>query len=85
MPPGESFSVRPPSCVCADLARLEQEVVNLERALASRELIGMAVGVIIARQRCTPDEAFDVLRRASQRENRRVRDIAEEMVERNAR
>ena len=32
------------------------------------------------RQSCTRDEAFDILRRASQRENRKLRDLAEELV-----
>jgi AmiR/NasT family two-component response regulator len=33
-------------------------------------------------QGCTPDEAFDLLRRASQRENVKLRDIAARIVER---
>ena len=32
-------------------------------------------------QRCKPDEAFDILRRSSQRQNRRLRAIAEEIVD----
>ncbi len=31
-------------------------------------------------QGCNRDEAFDMLRRASQRENRKLRDLAEELV-----
>jgi AmiR/NasT family two-component response regulator len=36
--------------------------------------------VLMERQNCTRDEAFDILRRASQRENRTLRDLAEELV-----
>jgi two-component system, response regulator / RNA-binding antiterminator len=38
------------------------------------------MGIIMARERCTTDHAFDVLRRASQRTNRKLRDIALEIV-----
>ncbi len=53
---------------------------QLRTALASREIIGEAKGIIMERQTCTRDEAFDILRRASQRENRKLRDLAEELV-----
>jgi AmiR/NasT family two-component response regulator len=38
----------------------------------------------MATSRCTPDEAFEVLVRASQRENRKLRDIAIDLVTRNS-
>lgn len=53
---------------------------QLHHAVASREIIGEAKGIIMERESCTRDEAFDVLRRASQRENRKLRDVAEELV-----
>ncbi|HEX8771869.1 MAG TPA: GAF and ANTAR domain-containing protein [Acidimicrobiales bacterium] len=53
---------------------------QMREAVASREIIGEAKGIIMERQGCTRDEAFDVLRRASQRENRKLRDLAEELV-----
>jgi GAF domain-containing protein len=55
---------------------------QLREALASREVIGEAKGILIAREGCTRDEAFDMLRRASQRENRKLRQIAEDIVQR---
>lgn len=82
--PGPSLSVREASCVCLDLARLEQEVDNLRRALDTRDVIGMAKGIIIARKGCRPEEAFEVLSRASQRENRKLADLARQVVDRNA-
>ncbi|HVF15066.1 MAG TPA: ANTAR domain-containing protein [Acidimicrobiales bacterium] len=63
-----------------DLLTAAQLNEQLRQALASREIIGEAKGIIMERQSCTRDEAFDVLRRASQRENRKLRDLAEELV-----
>lgn len=55
---------------------------QLQEAVASREIIGEAKGIIMERKGCTRDEAFAVLRRASQRENRKLRELAEELVAR---
>lgn len=53
---------------------------NLEAALASRDLIGQAKGIIMARKNVDDEAAFAILRRASQHTNRRLRDIAEAVV-----
>ncbi len=55
---------------------------NLSQAIETRETISQAVGILIAAGGRTPTEAFQILVNASQRENRKVRDIAEEIVER---
>lgn len=55
---------------------------NLQEAMRSRSAIEQAKGMIMAQSHCTPDEAFALLVRASQRENRKLRDIAAEIVER---
>lgn len=55
---------------------------QLRQAVATRELIGAAKGILMQSQKCTRDEAFDILRRASQRENRKLRDVAEDLVTR---
>ena len=44
-------------------------------------MIDQAKGIIMAAKGCTADEAFDVLRRASQRENTKLRLIAARIVE----
>ena len=49
---------------------------NLERKAESRDLIGRAKGVLMARQHLTDEQAFDVLRRASQRLNIKLAEIA---------
>ncbi len=51
-----------------------------EAAIRSRDVIGQAKGIIMERQGLSADEAFDLLREISQRENRRVRDIADEIA-----
>ncbi len=53
---------------------------QLEAKADTRDVIGMAKGMIMARQEVSDDEAFDILRRASQRTNVRLRDMAERMV-----
>ncbi len=53
---------------------------NLQQAMASRATIDYAVGIVMAGGGRSPDEAFQVLVRASQRENRKLREIAEEIV-----
>lgn len=54
---------------------------NLEEALESRGVIDQAKGILMAREGCNADDAFDILRRASQRANRKVRDLAQEIVD----
>lgn len=55
---------------------------QMEEALLSRDLIGQAKGILMAREGITAEEAFDMLRRASQRLNVKLRDIASGIVER---
>lgn len=55
---------------------------QLASALESRGVIEQAKGILMAAQACDADTAFDILRRASQRENRKLRVIAEEVVAR---
>ena len=53
---------------------------NLQRALESRAVIDQAKGVLIERYKLTPDQAFQLLARASMHANRKVRDIADVLV-----
>ena len=54
---------------------------QLHEAMKSRAVIEQAKGMLMAAQGCGPDEAFDLLVRASQRSNRKLRDIAGELVD----
>ncbi|MGH2819277.1 MAG: ANTAR domain-containing protein [Actinomycetota bacterium] len=53
---------------------------QLKEAMESRGVIEQAKGVLMEREHCSPDEAFEMLRTASQHLNRKVRDIASEIV-----
>ena len=55
---------------------------NMHQAMLSRSAIDQAIGILMADGGRSPDEAFQLLVRASQRENRKLRDIAADMVSR---
>nr|BFD85009.1 hypothetical protein StreXyl84_44100 [Streptomyces sp. Xyl84] len=58
------------------LLELEQEVRQLRRALVSRPVIDQARGILMAAHACTPQQAWDILREASQRSNTKLRTVA---------
>lgn len=60
----------------------EMRVANLERALLSRDVIGQAKGMLMAQRGISADEAFDVLRAASQKLNIKLTQIAEALASR---
>lgn len=53
---------------------------NLRIALSSRSVIDQAIGIVMGRERCSADEAFDVLRKVSQQRNTKLRHVAAELV-----
>jgi GAF domain-containing protein len=57
-------------------------VEQLPTAMQSRSVIDQAMGILMARQRCTAQEAFAILRTASQSRNRKIVDIAGDLVAR---
>ena len=59
----------------------ERRAENLHAALRTRELIGQAEGILMQRERISADEAFDILRRASQHLNRKLREVAQDLVD----
>jgi len=62
-------------------ARQDQVTTQLEQALASRTTIDQAMGILMAQRRCTADQAFAWLRTHSQNTNRKLRDVAGEIIE----
>jgi GAF domain-containing protein len=66
----------------ARYARATVEVTELREALESRATIEQAKGIIIAHERCTPEEAFELLVRISQNRNIKLRDVAAAIIER---
>jgi hypothetical protein len=55
---------------------------QLQEALTSRAVIDQAKGILMAQKGVGAEEAFDILRTTSQSENRKLRDLARELVER---
>ena len=54
---------------------------RLQARLETMPVIEQAKGILMAQHRCGPDEAFDLLRRASQSANVRISVLAARMVE----
>lgn len=63
-------------------AAYAEHLENLNRAVESRDLIGQAKGVLIVAMRCTAEHASAVMVKQSQNENRKLVEIAAEIVER---
>jgi GAF domain-containing protein len=61
-------------------AQLGDQARNMRLAMDSRAVIEQAKGVLMAQRHIDADQAFDVLREASQRYNRKLRDIATGIV-----
>ena len=56
------------------------EVEQLQQAMASRATIEQAKGMIMLRERCSADDAFQILVHTSQRSHQKLRDIAAKLV-----
>ncbi|MGW8889389.1 GAF and ANTAR domain-containing protein [Streptomyces sp. NPDC055749] len=54
---------------------------QMEQAVATRHQIGQAMGILMARHHIAENEAFNVLRRYSQDNNVKLRDIAQQVSE----
>jgi transcriptional regulator with GAF, ATPase, and Fis domain len=65
--------------VSSVLARAQHEQ-TLWEAIDSRHQIGQAQGILMERYNLTADQAFAVLRRYSQEHNRKLRDVADQVV-----
>jgi GAF domain-containing protein len=55
-------------------------IEQLRSSLVSRTVIDQALGVVMARKRCTQARAFAILRSASQNSNVKLRDIASAII-----
>ena len=64
-------------------ARLADQTIltaQLQEAMSSRTVIDQAIGIVMGQNRCDADAAFDVLRRASQNRNIKLRQVAADLV-----
>ena len=59
----------------------ESRAASLHAALASRESIGQAVGILMERDRITSEAAFSILRRASEHLHIKLREVARNLIE----
>ena len=61
-------------------AELGEQTRNMRLAMESRAVIEQAKGVLMAQRHVDAEQAFELLREASQRYNRKLRDIAQGIV-----
>lgn len=66
----------------AALTSAEMEASQLREALRTRDVIGQAKGILMQRRGISAEEAFDVLRRASQDLNIKLANVASLLVDR---
>lgn len=54
---------------------------QLHAAIESRDLIGQAKGILMSRGQVSGDEAFELLRARSQQQNRKLREVAQSVID----
>ena len=62
------------------LARLTESRDDLAAAMQSRTVIDLAVGAIMAQNRCSRAAAFKILRNTSNNRNMKIRDVAASLI-----
>jgi GAF domain-containing protein len=62
------------------IAQLSEARNDLATAMQSRTVIDMAIGAIMAENRCTRDMAFKILTKASSSRNMKLRDVAAAVI-----
>ena len=63
------------------LLNYARQVSRLQEGLATRKVIGQAIGLLMAEYQLSEDAAFEVLRRRYSYANIKLRDIAQAMVD----
>jgi transcriptional regulator with GAF, ATPase, and Fis domain len=69
-------------CLALRIETLERLKADLKAAMATRPLIDAACGVIMAQNRCSHDEAFELMARASSHRNQKLHEVAADMIAR---
>ena len=62
-------------------ARAVNDAAPLRKAMETRAVIEQAKGMLMARDKCTADEAFGLMNRISQQQNVKLRDLALRILE----
>ena len=79
--PGRPRASEPPDQnVLDELVRAREENAQLKQALSSRTVIGQATGVLMATSSLAPEDAFAELVKRSSHANRKLRDVAADVV-----
>jgi GAF domain-containing protein len=78
----EAFAAQSAAALTLSLRQVRQAEIQhqLADAMVSGSLIDQAIGILMGQQRCTAGTAFDLLRQVSQHRNRKLRDIAAEII-----
>jgi hypothetical protein len=78
----EAFADKSAAALTVSLRQVRHARVQyqLAEAMVSSSVIDQAIGILMGQQRCTATAAFDILRKASQHRNRKLREIAAELV-----
>ncbi len=63
-----------------EVGQLRMSVKQLEHALAARVVVEQAIGVLTERQRSSPRQAFERLRKVARSRGRKVHDLSREIV-----
>jgi hypothetical protein len=64
----------------SDYSSAQELGCQLKKALETRDVIGMAKGILIAQEKIGEEAAFTMLRQASQHKNIKLRDLARQLV-----
>lgn len=64
----------------AERRALEQQIEQISKALHSCRQVSLAVGVLMARMHLTQQDAFELIRSHSRRTQRRLEDVAVELI-----
>jgi len=67
------------ACVLLMQAQAKDRADNLSKALTSSRQIGVAIGILMQAHKVDADGAFTLLRTTSQRLNRKLRDVADDV------
>jgi hypothetical protein len=68
--------------IAVKIAAGSELISDIHAAMRSRSLIDTACGMIMMQEHCTQEEAFKTLQRASSSRNKKLRHVAEEILER---
>jgi transcriptional regulator with GAF, ATPase, and Fis domain len=77
-PVGAVFAAH--AAVAYQAANEHERAANLETALLTSRRIGMAIGILMSSRVITAEQAFTILAKASQHDQRKLSDLAEDVV-----